>query len=198
VEAFSHNAFASGQNAPAKVAPSSPPAHVETTAASALASKSHASASRPFPSEDGATPIWPAERPHSMFPKAGHAKPAELKQDSIRLNGALEVDVPFGVPLPAAVLHASAPPILPTELDPAHQRIAEQQAEDFVRQVAARDSDERGRSSNARQTQADSLAWWRQATAIADERFRALVGHEAYNRAIIRQHQFNKPTLPTN
>jgi len=121
-----------------------------------------------------------------------------LRSNESLPNSDLEVVVPPGAPLPLSVLHADTALDTSTELTTSQQELAHQQAEDFIREAALNNPQIHDGSANDEQADAKALGWWQNAAARADERFRALLGHDSYNREVIRQHQFNKQTLPTN
>lgn len=104
------------------------------------------------------------------------------------IENELEIIVPSGLALPIALLRASADSESSPELNQSQQTAADRIAEDFVREVA---------SNNPDQTPDASLRW-SQLAAAADERFRSLMGQDAYNREVIRQSLLNKQTLPNN
>ena len=104
------------------------------------------------------------------------------------IENELEIIVPSGLALPIALLHASAGSEPSPDLNQSQQNAADQIAEDFVREVANNHPDQTP----------DAPQRWSQLAAAADERFRSLMGQDAYNREVIRQSLLNKQTLPNN
>jgi hypothetical protein len=111
-------------------------------------------------------------------------------------DGGIEIIAPPGAQLPIALLQASDGTNSETELNPVQQRLADKLAEDFVQEVASTGAAEEPGSANSEESNTEALNRWRHAAAGADERFRALLGYDIYNREIIRQHQVNNQTLP--
>jgi hypothetical protein len=75
---------------------------------------------------------------------------------------------------------------------PGQQELADRVASDFTKSVASDSPSASPDNSNKNAIESADEERWQKAAALADDRFRALLGDEVYNRELIRQHQIHQ------
>jgi hypothetical protein len=99
------------------------------------------------------------------------------------------IDVPPGAPLPVAVFVSARQPEFEAGYTAVQREAAERVASDFTREIAAEALTQPLAGENIANPQPKERERWDMASSKADERFRALLGDETYNRELILQHQ---------
>jgi hypothetical protein len=111
----------------------------------------------------------------------------------------IEITVPAGARLPAALLQSNEGLNQAAEYSSAQQKLADHLAMEFAREVAQDDASNQSGTATRTATDPDpeSLNRWRNHASKSDERFRSLFGYDAYNRESLRKFQSNESN-PTN
>jgi hypothetical protein len=102
------------------------------------------------------------------------------------------IDVPPGAPLPVAVFVSARQTESNDAYSPGQQELADRVASDFTKSVASDSPSASPDNSNKNAVESAGEERWQKAAALADDRFRALLGDEVYNRELIRQHQIHQ------
>ena len=125
--------------------------------------------------------------------------PVPALAEDAGLENQVEITVPAGARLPAALLQSNEGLNLAAAFSSAQQKLADHLAMEFAREVAQDEAlDQSGTATGTAQgPDPGLLSRWRNHATKSDERFRSLFGYDAYNRESLRKYQSNEEN-PTN